>query len=40
MAKKKTLSRTEKRNTRVQQILFVTLSAIILLAMILSLVSN
>jgi hypothetical protein len=40
MAKKKTLSRTEKRNMRIQQILFVTLSAIILLAMILSLVSN
>ncbi len=40
MVKKKVLSRSEKRNMRIQQILFVTLSAIILLAMILSLVSN
>jgi len=38
MAKKKTVTRDEQRSIRIQRILFLALSVIILLAMLLSLV--
>ncbi len=38
MAKKKQLSRSEQRSMRIQQILFIAISGIVLLAMILGLV--
>jgi len=38
MAKKKQISKQEKRNLRIQQVLFVAISALILLAMILSMI--
>jgi len=37
MAKKKTINRDEQRNLRIQRVLFVALSVIILLAMVLAL---
>lgn len=40
MAKKRELTRREKRNLRLQQIAFLAVSVIILLAMIFSLVTN
>jgi predicted nucleic acid-binding Zn ribbon protein len=40
MAKKVKLSKGEQRSMRIQQVLFLAVSVIILLAMVLSLVSN
>jgi len=39
MAKKKQMSKREKRNLRVQQIIFIVISLIIVLAMILSMIT-
>jgi hypothetical protein len=38
MAKKKQMTRAEQRNIRVQQVMFLVISGIVLLAMVLSLI--
>jgi len=40
MAKKKQLTRSEQRNLRAQQVIFIIISLMIIFAMVMSLVSN